>query len=861
MDSAKLGGDGKGDGDGIGNGNVHDHELRSWLKQFSRDGRLDVHEGSLLHRLSEDIEATKVLDGLLLPCGLPRFIKIAFSPVESLRRVVPSEGKEQQEKPLPSAAASRRAALALESLARLWPDRRLECLHLSYDSRARRATGRSPRGAAQSEEEEGRRLRDAVDAFLEGMASSVSPIPFDSLTLDDCFGEGGDAGPWSRFVERCCRGAQGGSSSILRTLSISTFSLPFSRLATRGALEVPMLPETQCLKVLYLDHNLDSQRSRDETRWLSEAVARSPRLTKLDVYLYKGDGSTLLNGALGSLSLREISLQQMRLLAGKEPKEGCAGHCVSANSAVKRIKLEKCKLGDEGVSLLSWFRGLETIELDHVKIEMVPTDATGPVEASEAYQLVFAQFSALQTLKLASDCPATHRALLLAVPSLPLIKTLDLTLLYHNGTDSEKQSAKDDVRFISETVARSRSLKKLRAVVGNRLCNVRDVCILLEGAMKSVSLECIAISRIQLLKENSSPEPRQCRARVSNNTLKAVSLPACSLGLEGWSLLSCFKGLETITFEDVTVEPDASEQSARTLAGFNKLQSVNIRGSLLPAVTDVLVGASAPLSIELRPPHHDGFVRYSYSDIHDNIPFLCAGIEAASSLADLTVVLVHPWVYSIAPLLGSLQRSSTLVRFAGRFYFNRHTHASLAYGADTREAAAVGPHLETLLAGNATLECLDIVWDPCMADTGHLDRVAAILLPYVVRGVRRNRTLKALSLRPDRVPHFRADSQVSESIAEMLQNGNTVLQRLEGIAYDSEDRQARIDHLLKLNRYSQDFVAEAGRGVPLESWGDVLTRIDNADCNGFVAELARQALEGSAGVQDGLRSEKKQPRK
>ena len=87
------------------------------------------------------------------------------------------------------------------------------------------------------------------------------------------------------------------------------------------------------------------------------------------------------------------------------------------------------------------------------------------------------------------------------------------------------------------------------------------------------------------------------------------------------------------------------------------------------------------------------------------------------------------------------------------------------------------------------------------------------------------------------------DSSESAGIVEMLVDCNTSLQQIEGLTYESADHQQQISRLLLLNRYGEDFVATA-TSVPMEDWGDVLMRIGKEECNFFVTELVRRAVNG-----------------
>jgi hypothetical protein len=90
------------------------------------------------------------------------------------------------------------------------------------------------------------------------------------------------------------------------------------------------------------------------------------------------------------------------------------------------------------------------------------------------------------------------------------------------------------------------------------------------------------------------------------------------------------------------------------------------------------------------------------------------------------------------------------------------------------------------------------------------------------------------------------DYHLGEEIWRMLHAHNNSLRRIDGLLYESEAQEERIESLLTLNRYAEDFASKAHR-VPMEHWSDVLARISSDDCNYFVTKLARQAVRGGAG--------------
>jgi hypothetical protein len=159
----------------------------------------------------------------------------------------------------------------------------------------------------------------------------------------------------------------------------------------------------------------------------------------------------------------------------------------------------------------------------------------------------------------------------------------------------------------------------------------------------------------------------------------------------------------------------------------------------------------------------------------------------------------------------------------------------------------VGPLLEAFVATNVTLNYFGVDLDT------RDSYLPANVVTFAARGLRNNRHLSAISfLQPPIRFSIWNDSQdapalvdksTSEEIAAMLQERNTTLQDIEGVAYESDELEERIRHLLALNRHGEDLVKEARR-VPMGLWGEVLSRIGTADCNHFVTKLARQALLG-----------------
>jgi hypothetical protein len=431
-------------------------------------------------------------------------------------------------------------------------------------------------------------------------------------------------------------------------------------------------------------------------------------------------------------------------------------------------------------------------------------------------RLQLSRFAALETLKLSLCDHETSPAILLAARALHAVRTLDLRL---NDPERVSRSAAGVVRCISDEVARFPSLETLHVHGYQDYRNpMYDICPVLEGALHSPSLRVIVLLDMDLGKE-SRRTPQRYQGLASNNTVEEISLYSCALGAAGWSLLAGFRGLEKITFHRVQVAPHEIEHVTQCISSLKKLAKLS-------------------------------FDRDSEEE------WVKKAILAAKSLTDLSVyVHASPSDDSIARALHPLQHNPALTRFNGTFLLDRHfdnnQEESHAIVDDKYCADAAGPHLEAWLSSNAVLERFHVVWDARDASSSEDNRhraVTAVLLPYLVRGVRRNRSLTELAFRPYRTWYFLVDAPTSGEIVKMLQDCNFTLQRLEGIEYDSSEHRDRIDHLLLLNRYGRDFAANA-RSVPMALWGDVLARISNADCNFFVTELVRRAVEEGSGRQ------------
>jgi hypothetical protein len=248
----------------------------------------------------------------------------------------------------------------------------------------------------------------------------------------------------------------------------------------------------------------------------------------------------------------------------------------------------------------------------------------------------------------------------------------------------------------------------------------------------------------------------------------------------------------------------------------------------IPAVEDLLVNRAGSLSLSF------------WDRCPSTVPYLCSGIERSLSLTDLELELYdtlanenvsEPDHQSVRLVLDSVKLNSSLRRFRGMF--------SLP---STKSIECVLPSLEELVSNNTSLRTLEFL----LTTRRYTPEIVEQAVTRVVRGLRQNRVLRTVNFYPveGRATSLVVDPDGSKDIVAMLQEGNTSLQKIEGLEYDSFEHEEQISLLLELNRHREELLSDPRR-VPPELWGDVLSRISNADCNFVVTRLVRQALFGS----------------
>jgi hypothetical protein len=480
-----------------------------------------------------------------------------------------------------------------------------------------------------------------------------------------------------------------------------------------------------------------------------------------------------------------------------------------------------------------------------------------------------ARFSALQTLELllgtAPGLATAEKRLLQAVPCTPVE---ELYLKIHagvpegasGGPDYDPRSVPGLLADASEAALKCSALRTL----GVSCAELREPVegFRLDRLLPHTSLRRVNLCLLSL--ENASNGSFQHRVPGDyNDTLQSIDLSMCRLGGDGLRVISCFRGLESIAFENVTFDPFPTTPPTEPsiFAELEKLASVKFEVSstdgetkqdrqvqwlasnfkhipfslevisryIGPSMKDLLVNHSGTLSLECD------WSAESESN-------LCSGIEQAQSLSSLELHMTMYEDVSITPVLDSLSANSSILQFVGDF---------LWYDSDGPEnILAIGPRVQALVSGNASLKSLAVGFRQG-------DWFTYSVAAFVARGLCRNRHLQVVNFSPGRRewrPFFEPDGpspvsgDASAEIVLMLENYNTTLQQLEGLEYENREHEERIEYLLSLNRRGPSFVANASAGrVQLREWGDFLARISTDDCNQFVVNLARQALFGGQG--------------
>jgi hypothetical protein len=208
---------------------------------------------------------------------------------------------------------------------------------------------------------------------------------------------------------------------------------------------------------------------------------------------------------------------------------------------------------------------------------------------------------------------------------------------------------------------------------------------------------------------------------------------------------------------------------------------------------------------------------------------LCSGVEGAEQLTQLNLMLFTSRA-GIVSILGTLQRKKQVTKFVGTFRYPEREASE--------EFDRVGAQVEAFFSSSHHLECIGFDFD-CYYSGRRYPYFSTDkgMMCYVVRGLRHNQGLKTLRYR----------ESLDKEIVDVLQEHNVTLQRIEGLRCYSSEHEEKIQRLLVANRYAKSFVANP-LSVPVEHWGDVVTRIGTAERNCCVRGLAERALSSGTGL-------------
>jgi hypothetical protein len=225
-------------------------------------------------------------------------------------------------------------------------------------------------------------------------------------------------------------------------------------------------------------------------------------------------------------------------------------------------------------------------------------------------------------------------------------------------------------------------------------------------------------------------------------------------------------------------------------------------------------------------------VRLSLSLIYDtetdiNLLSLCAGITAARSLTAMNLgIWLSPNGFEeiLVALQGNeaLQDLELYVTFVAELPNEEH------------QTEQIGNSLQEFISNNKSLGAFCFAYDFFNGSPG--ERINA---HHVVRGLASNRHLRVLNLR---YTTSTTDSDSAE-LMQVLSEHNTTLEEIKGLRIESEAQREQINQLLALNRYGRNFIASPHQ-VPLDLWGDILSRVSTDECNRFLVDLARRAVLG-----------------
>jgi hypothetical protein len=235
--------------------------------------------------------------------------------------------------------------------------------------------------------------REALDSFLAQI--SCSSVRLSQLELD-CFGQ--DADPWNRFADRLAPtiefleidarfiNSDPLASAFAASLQGCFRSLVEFRL-NNAIRHCPVEPvklalnaiscstTIQNLTVVLAERTDESEHKKavaDQLSYLAKVVNQSPSLKELTLRSDSQsacDVAALLDGLLYNETLAELRLVALHL-GITNISSSRQDQALSVNKTLTRIVLSRCRVGENGVALISRYKGLESVDFKGVEIEL-----------------------------------------------------------------------------------------------------------------------------------------------------------------------------------------------------------------------------------------------------------------------------------------------------------------------------------------------------------------------------------------------------------------------------------------------------------------------------------------------------------
>jgi hypothetical protein len=389
---------------------------------------------------------------------------------------------------------------------------------------------------------------------------------------------------------------------------------------------------------------------------------------------------------------------------------------------------------------------------------------------------------------------------------------------------------------------------------------------ILDHLLRSTSLETIDLQGMSFTIAGA----RVARSSDVNHSVKTIRLKLCQIDQRGLALLSRFENVESVHFEHVVLEPlparvttglpgrltrlvrfsdDIRLEESSERHQYNRrlnwivsnfgagpaVLEVGVLGAnksvKLPALKDLLVSRSGGLALRLR-------------NGSEHVPALCEGIKEACSMTRLNLAMEGE-KETVAIVLESVKQNRHLLHFEGRFKLP---------GAYDESEASAGSLFQRLLSGNTAQ--MSVALAVTISGGKAVNAVAS-----AVRAVRHNRRLRAIDFAPctpqdGGTPKLIVNAATSSKIIAMLEDHNTTLLSIDGLAHDSAHHGERIDFLLMRNI----FLPANPRDADLFLWGDRADigitgereDLDLFDTKGSVAKIQARDSSPSSGFEVSL---------